>query len=618
MRSSKSWRNPLPKPPTDGPSEMGDSTTVDEPVEPTIPNIDRIPESVNYIQQSGEVRERVSLEQGWSDEERDAFWFMSQGAQIMPYNWFTWLEQPNSDAFFRNSRHMRMLGYIPTKTSKFNPSGLPIGFAMSRATTQKEAFVGLTCAACHTNLINVKGKKLLIDGAPTLANFVLFFERTVEALDQTANDDEKYSRFARRVLGSNYSVTLAEDLKIDLIALKDKLALRQKINSLPDHYSSDFTSWGRLDAFTNIENAGSAQALDMPKNRNPAIAPVSYPFLWGTHQSDVVQWNGSAPNTPRLVGPMVRNIGQVVGVFGGLKIEQGDNGKIEYSSTVDFEGLGELEGLVSKLSAPQWTDPNAGMPALEEELMAKGKVLYQENCASCHEVVPAEKQFKNYTARMVLVSEVGTDPMAAWAADHHRSATGILKGQRAEVLFGERFQDSTQSINIPVNGVAGIVKKHIGRVTKGVIVSEHYKPDKNWQESLDAHLASRDEILEWKAAQHKMKRYKNSEKNVEGLKYKARPLNGIWATSPYLHNGSVPNLWELLMPEDERMPRFWVGTQAFDTQRVGFVTNRGKNEFRVFNQEGNIRPGNSNKGHLYGTQLSEDDRWALIEYMKSL
>ncbi|WP_255377181.1 di-heme-cytochrome C peroxidase [Cellvibrio sp. PSBB006] len=100
--------------------------------------------------------------------------------------------------------------------------------------------------------------------------------------------------------------------------------------------------------------------------------------------------------------------------------------------------------------------------------------------------------------------------------------------------------------------------------------------------------------------------------------YKARPLNGIWATAPYLHNGSVPNLWELLQKPEKRVVRFWVGSRKFDPVNVGFVTTEGLNEFQVLTPAGAIQAGNSNRGHEAGTDLSDDEKRQLIEYMKTL
>jgi mono/diheme cytochrome c family protein len=588
-----------------------------------------IPKDTQYLKMDGPAPPNwVSFSQGWDDDKRSSFWFTPQGAHVMPYRWFAALEQPNNEKLFRNSDHMGGLGYLPMEQSESNPAGLPIGFAMSRATTQQESFVGFTCAACHTNQIDFDGKSFLIDGAPTLANFVGFFDATVESLNNTYSDTKKFQRFAKRVLGEGYTVTSAGDLKERLFEVAKGSTERQKVNSIPDHYPRDFTSYGRLDAFTNIENAGTAFGLGMLSNRNPAIAPVSYPFLWGTHQSNVVQWNGSAPNEPRIVGPMVRNMGQVVGVFGGLTINKASwwqrilGKKAVYSSTVDFEGLGELEGLVKGLQAPAWNDPASNLPALDIDRVAAGAILYDTHCSSCHTVVKPENQLDNYTAVMTPVSVLNTDPMTAWAAEHNRASTGLLKGSKAKIVAGDRFRDSTQSINISVNGVVGIALKHPRKLINGILITKDVKSSAGWRKSLDEYALNRDSILEDKVEDHDLDGMVmttlGTSRNLKGLKYKARPLNGIWATAPYLHNGSVPNLWQLLLPSDKRMTSFWVGSYKFDAKHVGFVTDQGKNEFKVMDRNDKVQEGNSNFGHLWGTMLSEEERWSLVEYMKSL
>jgi hypothetical protein len=94
--------------------------------------------------------------------------------------------------------------------------------------------------------------------------------------------------------------------------------------------------------------------------------------------------------------------------------------------------------------------------------------------------------------------------------------------------------------------------------------------------------------------------------------YKGRPLNGIWATAPYLHNGSVPNLDELLKRPGDRKKQFRIGSREFDVDKVGFAIDQGDFLFDT------TLPGNSNAGHDYGGELNEDDRLDLIEYMKSL
>ena len=65
------------------------------------------------------------------------------------------------------------------------------------------------------------------------------------------------------------------------------------------------------------------------------------------------------------------------------------------------------------------------------------------------------------------------------------------------------------------------------------------------------------------------------------LAYKARPHNGIWATPPYLHNGSVPSVYALLSPVSERPKVFYLGSKQYDPEYLGLNTDRlkGATEF---------------------------------------
>ena len=98
------------------------------------------------------------------------------------------------------------------------------------------------------------------------------------------------------------------------------------------------------------------------------------------------------------------------------------------------------------------------------------------------------------------------------------------------------------------------------------------------------------------------------------LKYRARPLNGVWAMAPYLHNGSVPSLHDLLLAPEQRPRTFFVGKWEFDPVNVGYEAGQAPGAFLF---DTSIR-GNSNAGHVYGTDMTEDDRKALIEYLKTL
>jgi hypothetical protein len=99
--------------------------------------------------------------------------------------------------------------------------------------------------------------------------------------------------------------------------------------------------------------------------------------------------------------------------------------------------------------------------------------------------------------------------------------------------------------------------------------------------------------------------------------YANHPLDGIWARAPYLHNGSVPTLRDLLEPADRRPPVFYRGYDVYDRERAGFVATVAEEHGRMFFRYDTSVPGNSNAGHVYGTTLADDDKRALVEYLKT-
>lgn len=94
-------------------------------------------------------------------------------------------------------------------------------------------------------------------------------------------------------------------------------------------------------------------------------------------------------------------------------------------------------------------------------------------------------------------------------------------------------------------------------------------------------------------------------------------LDGIWLRAPYLHNGSIPSLTDLLEPAAQRPARFYRGYDVFDPVRVGFVSSGPEAERAGFHYDV-TQPGNGNVGHEYGVALSPDQKRALVEFMKTL
>ena len=111
----------------------------------------------------------------------------------------------------------------------------------------------------------------------------------------------------------------------------------------------------------------------------------------------------------------------------------------------------------------------------------------------------------------------------------------------------------------------------------------------------------------------------NGAKLLPGDGYVAPPLDGVWATAPYLHNGSVPDLRTLL--NSSLRPTFWqrsFDTSDYDYEAVGWryeLRSSGDGDKRIYDTS---LPGYGNQGHTFGDDLSDDQRRALIEYVKTL
>ncbi len=118
--------------------------------------------------------------------------------------------------------------------------------------------------------------------------------------------------------------------------------------------------------------------------------------------------------------------------------------------------------------------------------------------------------------------------------------------------------------------------------------------------------------------------------------YKPRPLEGVWATPPFLHNGSVPNIYEMLIPPEQRTKRFFVGRRDYDAKKLGYVDQPLDGSEADGFWLDTSKDGNHNTGHAFtatpeqaadwkthplpsgviGPLLSDDERLAIVEYLK--
>ncbi len=583
------------------------------------------------------------LDQNWDDATRQFFYTTSQGSRMMPYDWFLALETADSTENFAKTV-LPKLGYVPNPNLDQNPDELPVGF-VADIDWRGQRHLGLTCAACHTNQIEYEEHLYQIDGAPTQADMAGLIEGLRDALNATLADLAKFDRFADRVHPPHCPTP-------------QRIALRAEVRKFAEAWSefvADSTpehAWGRarLDAFGMIFNRVAAIDLDLRENSHPPNAPVSYPFLWGTSWENKVQWNGSADNT-NDIERLARNVGEVLGVFAQTDLRKASVLRPYYRTSARRLNQLQLENKLKILWSPQWP---AELGEIDEAKAAAGQQLFSQRCASCHQVIPHGEQDTHVTVKLIPISEVGTDATMAINAISKEVSTGSLAGSRLpgsaplpaalprglllkHVVQGSLlspFKDVGVRLHSPLEIAASLrsTKSQVLELTDAELerfFAESDTTPENLQAVLDNYSLKVEEYRNRVEAYVERTEAASADPNgAEAvamsaaaadptlLAYKARPLDGIWATAPYLHNGSVPNLYELLHPASERTKKFYVGSRKFDPKHVGFVTQASAGTTELDTS----LPGNSNSGHdSYGEdELTDEQRWQLVEYLKTL
>lgn len=626
------------------------------------------------------------LQQNWDESESLWFYYTTQGSNLLPYDFFLALEQADSTVLFRDNVNMNRYRYLTQKPTAKNKEGLPVG--MTRDEYDGKEYFGFTCAACHTSQINIGDVGLRIDGGPAGADMESFMLDLAKSLEATLINGDKKQRFIQAVIECNGDYRNADEVEADLKKYAYRIGAYNIINE-PKQANGPMVHYGysRLDAFGRIfnrvlEHLVSIQDLrtlladvvdedqlekvmtdiepilnDRERSHllfrikehlsdrqiialrnklfNPADGPVSYPFLWDIPQHDYVQWNGVVDNSG--IGPMGRNAGQVIGVFGtldwqekpGWTISSVLNGQgfgeshISFQSSINIRNLRRVESQLKSLTSPQWP---RNLLEINDDKARKGRVIFDQYCLACHERIDRTSKDRRVIASMNHIDSVKTDPKMALNSVNSKGHSGILRDQSVDVGQGDLILEREAP-------VAALLKAS----TRSTILTPD--PDKffiqRWAERLfDLLLSLRENTVKPSIKRGDYDPNTTQNPFAALTAYKGRSLNGIWATAPYLHNGSVPTLFDLLLPKkregdpedgEYRPDSFVVGSREFNDEKVGF---------KYQNYDGFVfdtsLPGNSNGGHEYaagktplpdGTllpPLNAEQRGQLLEYLKTL
>lgn len=618
-----------------------------------------------------------SYSNGLTQEDRSDFYHMAEGSEVIPLSWIKSLKNKKTDKYFLED--IERFGLIPDPNNKY---GLPVGLTADETRDIKFTpfgkMVGVNCAACHVSELKYDGQSVRVDGAPSRFDIEKFFDELGQAIKDTLADKKERWKFLGRVVKFSITDTTASKpvtfssptskllaypglAEVDRISSPREEAIRNKLdelaklelskesvdlsdnfirrtedeiqsskfseylttkgadvvplkiagtpyfssfepktekvsipgfNSIPVEANSivaDISSTGAFDAIKeaivvvkllksradfilsrvagpNFEHVkalggrvdafGNARNIVFPKeNALPPVSPVSFPHLWGLKDIAWLHWDGNTNSV------MERNMGQAIGL--GAIVN-----KANYASTLLPKNIFKLEILARKIQPPIW--PSI-FPTPDSAKVSKGKELFDANCATCH-------------------------------------AAKVDEQPDVEIDLAEILTDSgrAKSFAIPVAEKSGSVpqSKAIGKVLKNV-KERAYLDNKVGKEQAKAMEWGKDSV--WRTTK----------------KYSARSLAGVWATAPYLHNNSVPTISDLLKPEDKRPTYFIIEDNTYDVKNLGLKAKTAHtpsglaegNDSKVFDT---TIEGNKNTGHEYGTQLNDEEKESLIEFLKTI
>jgi hypothetical protein len=552
-----------------------------------------------------------------------------------------------------------------------NVDGLPVGFARLGGLTNpgtggvEADKIGLTCAACHTGSLNYKGTSIRFDGGPAMLNLRKLELTTGLAILYTLKVPGRFDRFANRVLGRDAGKPERDKLREALSDVWDFLKSQIDVtNATLKAKSQQDTAegYGRLDALNRIGNQVfyvdfvKSNVTGLESNLHANDAPVSFPPVW------TVPWLWWAQYDASIEQPLIRNAGEALGVRALLNLSPDFPPDRLFRSSVALENLVRIEKMLrggdpfsprpkgfGGLASPKWPShlfPDDPDWKINPDRVAGGRALYAAICVECHlgpVADPAfdaqfpDKSFWNSNKHwkqdpnggwildevQKSVAAMGTDPAQADVlAKRQVQIPDFLKMQPADDL-GARWKCkdfATYSSTAMPFSIALMIT--VDRVSR------------KWMD--DRGITDPKQIKEiWGERT-------NCPNLAKEPQYRARPLNGVWATAPYLHNGSVPSLYWMLTPQADRPKQFCMGARDFDPKQVGFAVpaagesscRTGQTMFQATDGSGKDIKGNSVLGHsleaapdadmkaypngVIGRKLTDDERYDLIEYLKTL
>lgn len=526
--------------------------------------------------------------------------------------------------------------------------------------------------------------RFVVDGGQPLLDFTDFLDALTSNLRRTVSDQGQLRALCSRAAAVEEALLKPETPLYKNLdncmqhanRSTERLEARLKRNKLAVEDGP-----GRLDALAQLLNELAVTHLGLPlDSAHPATAPVSLPHVWSAPDLECVQTNClTSDPLSRNLGEVSGVFGQLLvgesaeteGFLENLGFNQGlaqllgqmRNAvsprqlapRIRY--TANPVNMFLLEDALKTLPAPRWEEHFPLDPLLKEG----GRKIYHERvysvngsdqtCSSCHVLADLNNPASRAPAEMSTDPEqtfflkatrwspdvTQTDPAAldqlgAWTFPEARLPLSV-KAAFAALALDRKLKASHKSSAKSENRAEELLMREVPEFPGQEVFRKLEEAGSEFNKLINIPglavfgILNKFAIDTWAAeaqvspAGLRFLRHQHASiKPLDVRVYKARPLNGVAFTAPYLHNGSVPTLDDLFTPEGHRPASFNVGNLAYDLERAGYLpgvpagSDRRGTSFRFDTQIS----GNGNKGHPWGTDLTLTQRQALITYLKSL
>ena len=527
---------------------------------------------------------------GLPDADRETFYHLSEGSEMIPLALLQALERtrtpqdPPGEGLLPFMDDLARYGFIPDRKYDLNPAALPIGMTVDRSPLTNRVMIGFNCTTCHVGELWRDGRRVRIDGGPNMVQLNNLLGDVATELDATLRDlggrRERFLAGIARHRRENDQLfpsdrTLAQraaDLGTDLDLAKAFVGYLKAIPILKAQTATE-NGYGRADAFGVARNLLFGKN---PQNVRPQNAPASFPHMWGIENTAWLQWGANMNSV------MERNIGQSLGVGAQVDAES-------FAATSRLDHLNTLEHMVYRLTPPTW--PADVFGAIDEAKAARGRDVYERQCANCHDRPFAVTPSGLVVYQLFTLKEIGVSPLIAENFD------------APVIVDGKSVRFATAAFTVLENLKQHYYAAHqIPEQTQSEWENRTRRPPPEWKPAMRSTLAEANDYPDTRG----------------GRVLPAKPLAGIWATAPYLSNGSVANMWDLLTPAGARPKHFSLGSREYDVAKLGYrTTPDSKAPAPPFEFDTSLT-GNANTGHVYGTTLPDEDKWALIEFLKTL